>query len=113
VSVTAAAGLLALSFVVLGLFGSTLAGLIVGTLMLDVAATMGLISNQARIYSLPRDIHSRVNTVYMVAYFTGGAAGSLLGAAAWDRFGWSGVCALGVALSTTALVCHLATRRKV
>lgn len=107
--ITAAAALMAVSFVVLWLFGSSLIGLVVGTLLLDVAATAGLISNQTRIYSLPHEIHSRVNTVYMVSYFTGGAAGSFAGAAAWNLHGWAGVCGVGAVVSTLALIVHLVT----
>jgi predicted MFS family arabinose efflux permease len=105
----ASAGML-LSFVLLYALGTTLAGLVVGVLLLDVVATMGMISNQTRIYSLPRDVHSRVNTVYMVCYFLGGATGSFLGTFAWNHWQWPGVCAVGAAISLVALIVHLAWR---
>jgi hypothetical protein len=53
------------------------------------------VSNQSRIYALPAGLHSRLNTVFMVTYFVGGALGSVLGAVAWGALGWAGVCAVG------------------
>ena len=53
-------------------------------------------SNQSRIYALSPDARSRVNTVYMVTYFIGGAAGSAVGAAVWPVFGWAGVSVAGI-----------------
>ena len=48
-------------------------GLIIGVILLDLGAQSTLVSNQARIYSLLPEARSRLNTVYMVSYFAGGA----------------------------------------
>ena len=53
------------------------------------------VSNQARIYSLPAELHGRLNTVYMVTFFAGGSLGSWLGAWAWGRWRWAGVVGVG------------------
>ncbi|HIA2360422.1 TPA: MFS transporter, partial [Burkholderia contaminans] len=53
-------------------------------------------SNQSRIYALKPEARSRVNTVYMVCYFIGGALGSSAGVAAWHAFGWIGMCTTGL-----------------
>jgi predicted MFS family arabinose efflux permease len=98
---------LAASFVLMFAFRTSLAGLIVGIVLLDLGVQGTHISNQARVYSLPAELHSRLNTVYMVSYFVGGALGSLLGAAAWTHFGWPGVCALGAGMAGVALAVHL------
>ena len=42
----------------------------------------------------------------MVARFLGGAGGSLLGAAAWGRYGWPGVCTVCIALLAIGIVIH-------
>jgi hypothetical protein len=63
-----------------------------------------------RIYRLSATAHSRVNSAFMVTYFIGGAAGSMLGALAWSLAEWPGVCAFGIAVSLVALVTHLAVR---
>lgn len=110
---TVAIGLMLASFLIFWAVGSTLWGLAAGVIVLDVAAQGGIVANQARIYKLSSDSHSRVNSAFMVAYFSGGAAGSFLGAWAWSLAGWGGVCALGTALPIAALVVHgVAGRRK-
>ncbi|SDI02036.1 MFS transporter [Paraburkholderia phenazinium] len=92
-------GLVAVSFVVFGLSGASIAGLVVGVIILDVGVQAAQISNQSRIYALSPDARSRVNTVYMVAYFIGGAAGSAVGAVVWSSFGWIGVSIAGLAFA--------------
>ena len=83
---------------------NTLLVLGAGVLLLDAGVQGNQIANQARIYSLDRSLHSRINSVYMVIYFLGGALGSLLGAQAWALAGWPGVCCTGIVLATTALI---------
>jgi hypothetical protein len=58
----------------------------------------GQIANQARIFALGGDIRARLNSVYMVATFGGGAFGSLVGTIVWGYAGWSGVCLLAITL---------------
>jgi predicted MFS family arabinose efflux permease len=93
--------------------GHTLAGIAVGVILLDAGTQAAQVSNQSRIYALPAALHSRLNTVYMVAYFCGGAAGSVLGSLAWSAGGWEGVClvALGM-LGAAALVFVLSRPRQ-
>jgi predicted MFS family arabinose efflux permease len=92
---------LAASYLLFLLAGHTLLGLVVGVIVVDAGMQVVNVSNQARIYALPARAHSRLNTVYMGAYFVGGSAGSALGVWAWDRWQWAGVC--GVALAAIAL----------
>ena len=81
--------------------GQTLWGIAVGVLLLDAATQAAQVSNQARVYALPMEAHSRLNTIYMVCYFIGGSVGSALAVVAWDAFRWRGAC--GVALTALAL----------
>jgi predicted MFS family arabinose efflux permease len=108
---TAASALMIASWALFWLTGHTLWGLAVGVILLDVATQGGMVANQSRIYSLSADSHSRVNSAYMVAYFVGGALGSILATSAWSVWRWPGVCALGVTMGTVALVAHLTARR--
>jgi predicted MFS family arabinose efflux permease len=102
--ITAAAiGVLLLSFVVLGVLGRWLWGIALGVILLDLGAQANHISNQTRVYSLRPEARNRLNTVYMVTYFAGGATGAWLGSLAWSRWGWSGVCAVGGAMALTGL----------
>ncbi|TDD27721.1 MFS transporter [Actinomadura sp. KC06] len=103
----ASAGVLAFG----GLGGAAgLVALAAGTLLLDVAMQSGTIANQARIFALRPDARGRINTAYMTCSFLGGSTGSWLGAAAYGRFGWTGVCALLAALGGAGLARHLLRR---
>ena len=99
-----ALGFVFLSFILLGLTGKTLAGLIVGVLALDLGVQAGHVANQTRIYNLDSQARSRLNMFYMVCYFTGGSVGSLLGAWAWRVGGWFGVCAFCLAVISLTLL---------
>ena len=94
------------SYAVMGLFGRHLAGLIAGVVLLDFAAHVTHVSNQTRIYALMPEARSRLNTVYMVTFFCGGALGTVLAANAWSLWGWSGVCGLGATLFMAALLIY-------
>jgi predicted MFS family arabinose efflux permease len=88
----------ALAWVVLAAAGTTLWGIGIGVVLLDAAVQAAQVSNQSRIYALDSRLHGRLNTIYMVSYFAGGAAGSALGSAAWELGGWPAVCAVGLGL---------------
>ncbi|RYG69871.1 MFS transporter [bacterium] len=100
------------SFLLFWLFGHHLIGLVIGVLLMDAGVQATHISNQARTLTLRPDSRSRLNTVYMVAYFTGGSLGSLVSTLAWNQSGWSGVSATGLAFSLGALVVHWAYSAK-
>ncbi|MET9836126.1 MFS transporter [Streptomyces sp. NPDC006385] len=87
-----------------------LSALVVGTLLLDIGMQSGMVANQVRIYDLGGDVRSRLNTAYMTCVYLGGTAGSWLGAGAYGRFGWTGVCALVAAFTAVALARHLIPR---
>ncbi|CAG4892874.1 MFS transporter [Paraburkholderia saeva] len=105
--ITLAIGLVALSFVIFGVSGASIAGLVVGVIVLDIGVQAAQISNQSRIYALKPEARSRVNTVYMVCYFIGGAAGSAIGGLAWHAFGWVGVSIAGFLCAGLAAWNHL------
>ena len=97
------------AYVVLGLGGGYLAGLVLGVLLLDAGVQTAHIGNQTLVFSLRPEARSRLNTVYMTTYFTGGALGSVLGGWAWAHYHWPGVCLAGAAFAALALA--LAARR--
>jgi predicted MFS family arabinose efflux permease len=94
----------AFAFGVSALFGHTIAGLLVGVIVLDAAVQAGHVTNLFRVHGLSPEARNRVTTVYMVTFFLGGAAGSALGAYAWQHWGWVGVCAVGALLPLLASV---------
>ncbi len=94
------------SFLTFWLFGYQLWGLIIGVILLDLGVQAGHVTNQARIYTLPSEIHSRLISIYMVSYFLGGALGSFLAAYGWSVWQWSGVCVVGVFMMVIAFTAY-------
>jgi predicted MFS family arabinose efflux permease len=92
---------LAFAFVAAG--GSSLAWLVVGIVFVDLGNRAGFVANQARIYALRPEARGRLNTVFMVSYFLGGAAGAALGGYAVQRDGWIGVAMVGAVFSLGAV----------
>ena len=101
----------ALSFLIFLVAGQSMAGLVAGVILMDLGVQAGHVSNQTRIYAILPEARSRLNTVYMVTYFLGGALGSALGAYGWNRAGWTGVCVVGLGLMFIALAYHFSARR--
>jgi len=97
-------------YVVLAL-GRTLAGLIAGIVLVDVGVQAGHVANQSRIYRLVPTARARLNTFYIVAFFTGGALGSYLGPFGFDRGGWAGFCAFPLMALAVALVYFIRAER--
>ena len=92
------------SFLLLGALGKLMAGLIAGVVLLDIGVQSGHVANQTRIYALDANARSRLNTVYMFCYFTGGSIGSWIGAICWQYKGWVAVCAFSIAVVASAVV---------
>lgn len=105
-TLTLALGLVSAGYVLLWVFGYHIAGLIAGVIVLDAGQQGMQISNQTRIFALSASARSRINSVYMIVFFLGGALGSALSAVAWSRWQWSGVCAWGLALVGLAWLRH-------
>jgi predicted MFS family arabinose efflux permease len=97
--------LLAISSYAIFYYGQTSLLVIgVGVLVMDVGVQLGHVTNQGRIFKLVPSAQSRIQTAYMFCYFTGASVGSALGAAAWSRFGWGGVCGAAVLMLAVAAV---------
>jgi predicted MFS family arabinose efflux permease len=93
-------------------FGFNLGGLIIGVILLDFGVQSCQISNQARVHALNDGARNRINTVYMVSYFIGGAFGSYLGSYSYAHFEWYGVCIFGLLTQLIAVVVHKSYKAK-
>ncbi|MBF6637246.1 MFS transporter [Rouxiella silvae] len=81
-----------------------IAALVVGVNLLDFGLQSGQISNQARIFKMPGEYRARLNTVYMVFTFLGGAMGAAIGSYIWVHHGWAAVCLFACFLLVLALI---------
>jgi predicted MFS family arabinose efflux permease len=96
-----AAAAVAFALFILG-GGTSVLALVIGVNFLDFGNQAGQIANQARIFKLDPAARARLNTVYMVLTFAGGASGSLLAVWAWGHGGWHGVGTVGAVLLAIA-----------
>lgn len=101
-----------LGFVVMAIWGNSLAGLIVGILLLDIGVFGAQIPNQVRIFSIDPQAQSRINAVYMLFYYLGASFGSAIGVKVMAELDWSGLTTMGVTLALSALVFHQFKNRK-
>jgi predicted MFS family arabinose efflux permease len=104
--------LLILSWVILFFSTHSLIGLMLGVIVVDLGMQSVHITNQKIIFSNAPEARNRVNTIYMVGFFIGGALGTVLGALAWANYQWSGVATLGITLSSILLIIHFIFRKK-
>lgn len=104
--VAISAGITLLSW---GVFAAwdTIAGLVVGVILLDVGVNCALVSNQHIIFALHPEARSRLNTIFMTAMFIGGSLGSLGASWAYGQLAWPGVCVYGAVLAAGGLLLQL------
>ncbi|KNH10898.1 MULTISPECIES: MFS transporter [Vibrio] len=89
--------IIAAGFVVSGLFADALIGLIAGIILIDLGVFSAQVSNQVRVFSIDPQAQSRINGVYMLGYYLGGAFGSFVGIQVFELVGWVGVVGFSVA----------------
>ncbi len=99
--------LMILSWAILGIGGNTYIGLIAGIIFLDMGLQGMHITNQTIVFSSHPEAANRLNTIYMVSYFTGGSLGTLIGGQVWQYYGWNGVVITGTIFVVLALIIHL------
>lgn len=94
-------------FLLLWLSAASLIVFCVGVLLIDVAGGLSHAANQSSAFALDRDSRGRINSVYMVGYFTGGALSVSIGTALYAAFGWAVVCAYAALLAIGLLAAEL------
>ena len=83
--------LMIVSILFMIVFPTSVSALVIAVLLLDVGAQALQVTNVAMIYTLDESSHSRINTIYMTSFFTGGALGTLIGIFCWKYGGWTWV----------------------
>ena len=104
--------LIVISFIIFYFSSHSIAGLIIGVIVMDMGVQATHISNQSIIFALIPEARNRINTIYMVTYFLGGAAGTFFATQLWKNYQWNGVCAIGGTLSLITLIIHLSHRKE-
>ncbi len=104
--------LILISFIVFYFSSHSIIGLIIGVILLDMGVQATHISNQSIIFALIPEARNRINTVYMVSYFIGGALGTFFASLVWKNYEWNGVCAIGAILSIIVMAVHLSYYKK-
>ena len=79
-------------------------GLIIGIFLIDVGLQSLHVTNQSIIFSKDHEATNRINTVYMTAYFSGGALGAYMSGICWHYYHWSGVVGIGTTLGILLLL---------
>lgn len=83
---------------------NSMAGMVVGILLLDAGEQCVLIANQHTIYSLRPDARNRLNTLFMSVMFIGGACGSLAATGLWEAtHNWTLISSVGAGLAMMGL----------
>lgn len=105
--------LVVVSYIIFGFSTHSMAMLVTGVIIMDMGVQATHIANQTVIFSLRPEARNRLNTVYMVTYFIGGATGTFLASQAWHLYKWNGVVVMGLILSAMSLLVHLAFSKMV
>ncbi|OJY21101.1 MAG: hypothetical protein BGO98_14100 [Myxococcales bacterium 68-20] len=87
------------AFLVFALGARSLVAIGVGVVLLDAGVQASHLTNQTVIYGMRAELRNRLNALYMVTYFAGGAAGTFAGSLAWSAGGWTAVCVVGATLA--------------
>lgn len=102
--------ILALSWLFLYFGQFYLISYIIGFGMINLGLAIVHTSNQNIIFRLRDNAKSRINSIYMTSYFTGGATGSAIGVYAWNHGGWNMSCIAGFSLVTCTAIFALIDR---
>lgn len=100
-------------FIVMGIWGDSVIGLVIGILLLDIGVFGSQISNQVRIFSIDPKAQSRINAVYMLFYYLGAALGSAIAVKVMASAGWLGLVMFGATLALAGLCFHIFKNRSV
>jgi predicted MFS family arabinose efflux permease len=107
-TVLIALGAVVTAFVVLLAGGGHPVAIAAGAVLLDAGVGVSHAANQAAALRLDPARRSRVNSVYMFGYFTGGAIGTAVAGIVSGHWGWAGVCTGGLVIAGLAVLTLLA-----
>lgn len=109
---SAALVLLVLAWLPISFAGQSLWALAAGVLVLDLAVQTIHVTSQTMLYAVRPQARSRLVAGYMVFYSIGSGVGSIASTLTYASAGWAGVCLLGAAFSSLALLLWTLTGRQ-
>lgn len=90
-------GAVALSFVIAYFGRDSVIALIIAALLLDAGVSCNVVLGQRAIYMLAPEERGRINGIYIMVFFLGGALGSALSSYIYAQWGWAYICFTGLA----------------
>lgn len=96
--------LAAVGFAVTGVFIGNVWALVLGIILIDFAIFSAQVANQVRVFSIDPSAQSRINGIYMLGYYLGGAVGSVVGVKAFAIYQWSGVVVVSIVFIVLSLI---------
>ncbi|PGC25734.1 MFS transporter [Bacillus wiedmannii] len=104
--------LLVLSWLLIKSINHSLLLLVFGIILLDLAVQAVHVTNQSILFTVRPEARSRLTASYMIFYSIGSATGAILSTNIYAKYGWDGVCILGVSVSACALLFWIITLRR-
>jgi hypothetical protein len=98
-----------LGVVLLGLGSTSLVGLAMGLMAVDLGVQGSFVANQARIYALDPAARSRMSGLLFFTAYLGAALCSAAISSLWTRWAWSGTCCFALVLISIGLVLERTT----
>ncbi|MFY8325630.1 MFS transporter [Pseudoalteromonas sp. ZZD1] len=96
--------IIAVGFIITGVYAKSLIALVIGIILIDFGVFSAQVANQVRVFSIDPQAQSRINGVYMLGYYLGGALGSIAGVKAYQYYAWPGVAGLSIVFILIALL---------
>jgi predicted MFS family arabinose efflux permease len=103
-------GAVILGLLILFLFPTSLTGIWLAVILIDIGVQATQVTNIALIYTLDTTANSRINTVYMTLYFIGGAVGAFMGIYCWQLGGWNAAIIQMIVFASLALLVALSNK---
>jgi predicted MFS family arabinose efflux permease len=101
----------ALAFIIAYIGRDSVIALIIAALLLDAGVSCNVVLGQRAIYMLAPQERGRINGIYIMVFFLGGALGSALSSYIYANGGWTYICVTGLA-SAVLIFGYFWTERK-
>jgi predicted MFS family arabinose efflux permease len=94
------------AWIAMGFGAWTIAGVIIGAMLLDCGLRAAMVANQTLVNTAVPDSRARANTLFGTYVWTGNAAGAWLTSWAFAQHGWLAVCGITLSATVLALLLH-------